>query len=425
MAEMKKCFSFQNGFDYEEFKDMCNSFKKVKLHSKMKSDLLLTDYIFCLAMRRISIDKRSILKRLAASVFDFQVRSSVIGTGKIAFIFTGNQYMRPDYLQCVENTATQARNSTLFLIDRKSTKLSIRNIIKLPFIFIWANRLNAIVRDRWISLDMAVSVFRSVNQANFFINAIKKFRCEKVVTFCDQWSIDNALTQLAITQNYPTATLQHGNGNEIFAGFCSNYYLANSMLSKINAIQCGISEKQIVVVGPMKYAGFQFEYGKTNVLSKIGIVFDGLDNFKNNLAMLKSAHQVAEHLELKCYIRFHPSNKREEYAKYLSDTDVICDDLKEFEMIPDFYITYISTMYTDMLFKKRISFRYATQEPNMFTSLTDTTFSNADELEAVVINARENYAACLEWQKATKQEIFGADEGVNQYQKFFKVWGES
>ena len=47
MAEMKKCFSFQNGFDYEEFKDMCNSFKKVKLHSKMKSDLLLTDYIFC------------------------------------------------------------------------------------------------------------------------------------------------------------------------------------------------------------------------------------------------------------------------------------------------------------------------------------------------------------------------------------------
>ena len=68
---------------------------------------------------------------------------------------------------------------TLFLIDRKSTKLSIRNIIKLPFVFIWANRLNAIVRDRWISLDVAVSVFRSVNQANFFINAIKKFRCEK------------------------------------------------------------------------------------------------------------------------------------------------------------------------------------------------------------------------------------------------------
>lgn len=66
---------------------------------------------------------------------------------------------------------------------------------------------------------MAVSVFRSVNQANFFINAIKKFRCEKVVTFCDQWSIDNALTQLAITQNYPTATLQHGNGNEILPVF--------------------------------------------------------------------------------------------------------------------------------------------------------------------------------------------------------------
>ena len=103
----------------------------------------------------------------------------------------------------------------------------------------------------------------------------------------------------------------------------------------------------------MKYAGFQFEYEKTNVLSKIGIVFDGLDNFKNNLAMLKSAHQVAEHLELKCHIRFHPSNKREEYAKYLSDTDVICDDLKEFEMIPDFYITYISTclLYTSRTFK--------------------------------------------------------------------------
>lgn len=61
----------------------------------------------------------------------------------------------------------------------------------------------------------------------------------------------------------------------------------------------------------------------------------------------------------------------------------------------------------------------------MFTSLTDTTFSNADELEAVVINARENYAECLAGQIVTRQEIFGADEGVNQYQKFFKVWGES
>lgn len=73
MVEMKKCFSFQNGFGYEEFRDICNSFKKARLYSKMKPDLLLTDHIFCLAMKRISIDKRSIPKRLVASVLDSQV----------------------------------------------------------------------------------------------------------------------------------------------------------------------------------------------------------------------------------------------------------------------------------------------------------------------------------------------------------------
>ena len=116
---------------------------------------------------------------------------------------------------------------------------------------------------------------------------------------------------------------------------------------------------------------------------------------------------------------FSSAINREEYAKYLSDTDVICDDLKEFEMIPDFILLISRQWIRICCSKKRISFRYATQEPNMFTSLTDTTFSNADELEAVVINARENYAACLEWQKATKQEIFGADEGRKSVSEVF------
>lgn len=418
----RESFSFNNGFNFKEFKDLCKLFSEVKLYKFVKSDLLLTDYIFCLAMKRIFIDKKSILKRLLASIFNFQVQSYTIGTGENAFVFTGDKYMRPDYLRSIENVAREAKDASLFLIDRKSIKFSIKNILRFPIIFIWANKLSVIVDDKWISLDMAVSVFRSVNQANLFIKDIKKLKSERIVTFCDQWSIENAITQIAKIQGYKTATLQHGNGKEIFAGFCSDFYLANSVLSKNNAIKCGVPKEQIVMVGPMKYAGKEYQYFEKNLFSKIGIIFDGLDNFKSNLAMLKVAHNLAKKIGVECYIRLHPSNNIADYKQYISKYDIICDNLNEFETVPDFYIVYISTMYTDMIYRKKVVFRYITENSYMYSDLNDITFSNEEELENLIIQARSNYRKVVQNQMSIRKDIYGEDEGMNKYQKFFEYW---
>lgn len=418
-------FHFENGYNFSEYKEMCNCFKGLKLSGigKMKINLLLADYIFCIATNRIHVDKVSRVKRILALMFNYSLKKEKIGSGgATAFVFSGDAQLRPDYLNCLHHVISECKDASLFLLDRSSRKFSIRNFLFMPVIFCWTKQIYQITKKWSLSIDMAVAIFRSYRAAKKILKEIEKKGYKKIITFCDQWGTENALTQIAKTKKYQTATLQHGNGNEIFAGFCSDMYLCNSLFSKKNAVKCGIPEKQLYIAGPMKYAGFSYHFPEKNLFEKIGVVFDGLDNFKNNIVMLEAAHQLSEDYGIKCFIRFHPSNKREEYKKFLQKTDVICETLEEFESIPDFYMVYSSTMYTELIYKKKVVFRYSTSRINMFSDLHDMNFENYNTLQKLVTNSRVKYAECIKKLDNIYAEMYGFNRELHSYKEFFKEW---
>lgn len=412
-----KFFGYSNGYDYDEFRAMCDRFKDLKLPFMKEYDInrLLAAYIFGYSMRRFPIGKKNTFRRFLGGMFLYPMK--IEGNGSTAFIFTGDGVGRPDYVECVKKVKDQCEDSSLYIIDREHPKLRIQHIFSFILELMWALKLNKIVHDGNVSFDMAVCLYRARKQGEYIYQMLGKTR--KIVTFCDLWEAESIVTQKALKNCVPTATLQHGNGTDILYGSCSDYYLANSKLSKANCIYAGIPERRIVLAGPLKYAGEQFDYKIFEKVRKIGVVFDGAQNFENNIEMLQVIHRALEGQGIRCCIRFHPNNSREDYRSYLKDTDIIYDDLKKFESSIDICIVYNSSMYTDMIYKKILVYRYKNGKVDLFPELDDKGFSDCEELKYLLEEINGNRDRCIERQKCLYDQIFGMECKEDSYRRFF------
>ena len=87
--------------------------------------------------------------------------------------------------------------------------------------------------------------------------------------------------------------------------------------------------------------------------------------------MLNVIHDVLNGYDGICCIRFHPNNRRDDYLPYLKETDIVYDDLAEFERKIDICVVYNSSMYTDMIYKKIPVYRFKNGKIDLFTELGD------------------------------------------------------
>ena len=265
---------------------------------------------------------------------------------------------------------------------------------------------------------MAAALYRAKKSAELLNELIMSIMPSQVTVFCDAWACENALVQLLKKENIRTATLQHGNGTDIFLGVCSDYYLANSLLSRNNAIKCGIPSEKIIVTGPMKYAGDIFE-NKNTSLKTIGVVFDGAQNLQNNLEMIDIVHDALGNKQ--CCIRFHPNNKREDYKGHIHETDCICDSLEEFENRIDLCIVYNSSMFTDMIYKKNPVVRYKNGKVDLFPELSDKGFTNSEELKQIILEFNnENFKQS---QIDLYNKVYGDTCNNMSYKNYFNYAG--
>ena len=418
-----KLFQYSKGYDYKEYEAMCNLFKGVELPFLKEYDInrLLAEYIFCLSMSRIPIGVKSTVRRFLGGMFTYPFKVKNADKSETAFIFTGDGEGRPDYIDCLERLASQCENSSLYIINRKNPKFSFKHIFSFIFELIWAIKLNRIVKDFNISFDMAVSLYRTASETSYLKKLLLQNEPKRMVTFCDQWSVESAVTQIMKKRGVLTATLQHGNGTEIFYGCCSDYYLANSKSSKDNALIAGLNEKNVIITGPMKYAGDRFEYKTKTRITNIGIVFDGAQNFENNIEMLETIHQALDGSDVKCLIRFHPNNKREDYKPYIKETDIICDDLAEFEKSIDICIVYNSSMYTDMIYKKILVYRFKNGKVDLFPEINDRGFSTAPQLNDLLKQITENFELFKKQQDGLFDLFYGESCKPDSYRNFFDV----
>lgn len=415
-------FKYKNGYDYDEYKIMCDRFKKVRFPflGDYSANSLLADYIFSISMDRMRFGVKNTLRRFFGGMFTYSYKASNVNKNATVFVFSLDGVGRPDYVRAIKKVAAQCDEATVLLIDRTHPKLNIKRILCFIPELCWAYQINKIVCNFNISLDMAIYLYRAKHDGLDLYEKIKCFKPNGIVTFCDFTPIEGLLTQRVRKDGIKTATLQHGNGNNIFYGSCSDYYLANSRFSCQSVIECGIPDDKVLVIGPMKYAGEKYEYKKINSIQKIGIVFDGADNYPHNAEMIQVIHEAVKGEDIKCCIRFHPNNKREDYKSYLFDNDVIYDDLQEFEKDIDLCLVYNSSMYTDMIFKRIPVYRFKNGKVDLFQSIQDEGFTNKEELLQIFQNLIEEFDKIITEQKKIYDVIFGLECQADSYRRFFE-----
>lgn len=422
--QVKKSFQYKKAYSYAEYKNMCEQLQDVKLPfmKGIKVNLVAADYIFSSSMKRIKTKKRNVFRRFLGIMFRYPVEIERKGNGRVAFVFSGDKIGRPDYLESVKCVVNQCNDWVFFSLNRQSPQFCAKNFVGVLLVPIYAVCLNCQVKNWSSSIDMAISIIRATQQGKYLEKLVLSRDCEKVVTYCDQWDIESVVAQLLRKHGIETATLQHGNGTEIFYGFCSDYYLANSLLSKENAISCGILPQKIIVTGPMKYAGCCYHYQRVHKIEKIGIVFDGANNFENNIEMLLIGRTVAQSIGAVCCIRYHPNNNRKQYEQYLGSTDIVFDDLQQFENSIDVCIVYNSTLYTDMIYKKKIVYRYKNGKVDLFSNLGDSGFKNQCELKECLQEMLLDFESCKKYQETLYRKVYGEEVGSNSYKLFFQEW---
>lgn len=419
---MRKAFSYKNGYSFPELAEMAAPFANLRLPflGKYRIIGLLGEYIFGHSMSRFPIGVKSTLRRFLGGLFEPAV--ILHGKGKSLFVFTGDGTGRPDYLDCLYKVAAQCPDAVTVTVDRNHLYFRPWRIFGLLPELVWMGRINRIVHDPVTSFDMAVALFRVVMTGRGLWKRASSCGAERVTVFCDAWAAENWFVQCCQVERIPTATLQHGNGTEIFLGSVSDVYLANSLLSEENAVACGIPPERVRVVGPMKYAGEK--YAPTlRVVHRIGIVFDGAQNFENNTEMLRCVHAASAGRNIRCLIRFHPNNRREDYASLLAKEDEICDSLPAFEQEIDFCVVYNSSMYTDMIYKRIPVMRYKNGRVDLFPALEDRGFSTPEELAAVLDSLRRDPEPFLAKQRHLYERVFGEACGANSYREFYEKWG--
>lgn len=412
-------FQYSRGYDYEEFAAMCDRFQKVKLPLfPYDVPAVLSEYVFGYSMQRFPTGKKNVLRRFLGGMFRYPV--TVTGGGNTAFLFTGDGVGRPDYLECLKAAAGQCGDASLWIMERQRPSFCIGHIFSVVQEWIWALRLNKVVKDLTVSFDLAVGLYRAKKQGEYVFRQMKKQGVQKLITFCDAWSTESVTAQLAKADGMPTATLQHGNGTEILYRSCSEYYLANSRLSRENCLKAGMPADRVIVTGPMKYAGKQFTYPDFDRVRTIGVVFDGAQNFENNVQMLSAVHGAITGMDIRCCIRFHPNNRREDYAPYLWKTDVVCDDLAKFENAIDLCVVYNSSMFTDMIFKRIPVCRFKNGKVDLFPQVQDTGFRDADTLCELLMEMAADLQGCNARQEVLYERIFGAGCRDDSYRRFFQ-----
>ena len=417
-------FKYKEKYVFNEYATMCDYFKGIDLPlaDGLEINCLLADYIFCVSTDRIQTGWTNTLRRFCGSLFDCQFECEAESDNSdVAFVFTGDSESRKDYIDNIRSVAGQCDNSVLILLNRNKRRFKPWRTFGIFKELIWACKFNKMVHRFSVSLDMAVAVQRSVTCGKRLFRLVWKTGAKKLVTYCDQWSDENALTQLANRAGIHTATLQHGNGTEIFYGSCSDYYLANSRLSAVRKKCLSGKSEGTLVLEPMKFIGSKFEYIPPKMVQKLGIVLDGGDSRTSNIDMIEMAHAIADTYNVRCFFKFHPSTTISDYAVVLRKDDIISKDTAKFEKDIDLYIACKSTYYQELVYKCKSILRYRYIPDDWYPEVTAGTFVNIDELKNMFIQMIDPVVA-NEIHENVYNQIYG-NEGLRlQYREFFKKW---
>ena len=272
-----------------------------------------------------------------------------------------------------------------------------------------------------------------------FAKTIKKIDLSKyrlIVTFCDAEPRQNLLTQIANCFGCDTATLQHGmfcapmknatsaeeEGVEL-KGVVSKYFLAWNGLTKDYAIETGIPEDAIRIVGNPKFVDDGDRCFSPKNRNCFGVILGNLAFDRDNRKLIEIANETAKILNMRFYLKYHPVVSDTYYSE-MADDQYCVGSVERGIALPDyidkidFSIVGQSSMFVELIHMGHPTFH-----------MHDDTIADKFELaEAISFQTPEEL--CRLWQEnhGVTDELAlylaGPQNVARQYVDFFDLYRE-
>lgn len=216
------------------------------------------------------------------------------------------------------------------------------------------------------------------------------------LVYNDSNPYENILVQFMKQRGIYTATMQHGLFNKYgfwkgleYRTSVADDFLAWNIYSKELAMECGIPENKIKVLGIPRYIipVVIKKKGKRGIFS---VILGEKALFNENQKLIEFANALSKEQSLKYFIRFHPSCKEDEYrtnidTKYCITRNNHGETVSEMCEQSDFSLVGSGTsMIIDLIYLKHPFFQFYEQwEGNIYRKRKNY-FRNYDELKKQV-----------------------------------------
>ena len=333
--------------------------------------------------------------------FDYSIQHKE--NAKFCF-FYGKWFYRKDHKKTFHDFVSNFQNCD-FVIAEKANKIKKHPFRLVKFVllmFVWIIQLLLFGHSLRESLVYLPFLMTCV-EIKHIVTKIKKYQYKFIVTYYDVAPDQNCFTQFFKKYSIPTMTLQHGmfekkkNPKSVFdvgieyTSCISDYYLAWNQYTKDKAVEAGMNEDKVVVLGIPKYSTKSKPSLKSSEKKNLfGVMLNSPGFNQNNLKVLETANEIYERTGIHFVLRYHPdlphncfeSQCGEGYAGILSNTESI----EEYTRHVDFTIISNSSVLIDLLFLQHPTFRLIISNDDAYASITNNSFCNIDDFVLIYKN---------------------------------------
>ena len=252
-----------------------------------------------------------------ANNFEFRLDESV--KGKNLFYYSNYYDTRKDCETFLRNIST-AVDDFYPLIGKPQATLCLSNIVNVFRTVSWAFALRGIGLDKAGKRFLKYRLAFCVNFRRFLEkNAAKLEGAKVMMTLNDENYDENIFVQFCKKRGVTTVALEHGHYDVSHRGkdlgkitntlenFTSDYYFAWGEYAKRVAVENGVPEDRVVMVGNAKFIGVT-DFPAPSKEKVFGVVLDGggQGSLAANCGMLRAADAIAAKYGYKYVVKHHP-----------------------------------------------------------------------------------------------------------------------
>jgi hypothetical protein len=349
--------------------------------------------------------------------------------GEAKILFFMHITDRQDCINSINSVSNLVQGRNYIFLEKNNRPFLLRNGIRLfLFLISWIASIKKMNLNAKQKSRLIIDLIR-LKRLDFFLDKVDIGSHKLAVVFYDAHPFGNLVVQKYKRLGIKTATLSHGivlakrdenvldySGIEL-RGSISDFFLIWNKLSYDEAIKQGISTEKLRIVGISKCMDAPI-IEKKNQNRIFGILLDNQSGDEFNKELIKIANTLAELLEYKFTIRFHPSFKGFEYDDIIDFKSYLGKNLDvslyNYAQKIEFSILANSTALIELVYMKHVSYRYSTNDLyDKYKELPYNAFEGVYDLLRIIKEERDESQMLFE-RLCTIEDI------KSSYKNFFK-----